>query len=96
MIIKKIYIVLFLLLIYNYLAGLLLERDINLQQQGYYNFFLAAKDVVKMSRFLKMVGIKDTNFTNYIKYQNYGAISPDKLSDLYYQVNLALEELLRI
>lgn len=59
----------------------------------YYVFFSRASKVVKMNQFLKQANIHSSNFSNYLKYQNLGAIDESKLNHLYSLVYAALEDL---
>lgn len=60
-----------------------------------YEYFVALSIYVKMNRFLKMCNINHSNFSNYLKYGNTGAVSRDKLNELYLVTQLELERLLK-
>lgn len=64
-----------------------------MQELGYYVFFSKAAKIIKMNQFLKHANINSSNFSNYIKYKNLGAVDKTKLDHLYLLVYSALDEL---
>lgn len=60
-----------------------------------YEYFIALSYYVKMNKFLQACNINHSNFSNYLKYGNIGAVSREKLNELYLVTQLELEKLIK-